>query len=94
MATQQFDVTRKYVRVKGTLPNGFIEFEFAVGEPEMFAELVMRPADFENFCRDNQVETLATPAPAVAQTGSTESPESPLADFQWSLHQATHQRFR
>jgi phenol hydroxylase P0 protein len=81
-----FDVTRKFVRVTGCLPNGFITFEFAVGEPDVFVELVMPQAAFESFCRDNHVETLPTAAPLAA--------DSPHADFQWSLHQATHQRFR
>jgi phenol hydroxylase P0 protein len=81
-----FDVTRKFVRVTACMPNGFIAFEFAVGEPAVFAELVMPQAAFEAFCRDNQVETLAAAVPMAA--------DSPLADFQWSLHQATHQRFR
>lgn len=86
MTSPHFDVTRKFVRIKGRMPNGFIEFEYAVGEPGMFAELVMAPADFDIFCRDNQVEMLGAQTPAA--------PDSPAADFQWSLHQATHQRFR
>ena len=34
MAEGNFDITRKFVRVMRTLPNGLIEFEFAVGDPE------------------------------------------------------------
>ncbi|HEY8907493.1 MAG TPA: phenol hydroxylase subunit [Rhodoferax sp.] len=89
MKQEIFDVKRKFVRVKGVMPNGFIEFEFAVGEPEVFVELVMPKPAFDEFCRNNQVETLGTAAPRAADAA-----EAADADFHWSLHQATHQRFR
>ena len=38
MTQDTFDTTRKFVRVIGTLPNGLIEFEFAIGDPEVSAE--------------------------------------------------------
>ena len=50
MASATFDITRKFVRVMGTLPNGMVEFEFAVGDPDVCAELVMPKAAFEAFC--------------------------------------------
>ena len=84
MASGSFDITRKFVRVMGTLPNGMIEFEFAVGDPDVCAELVMPKAAFEAFCADNQVEFL---------NDMTKS-DGDAADFQWGMHQATHQRFR
>jgi len=88
MATSNFDITRKFVRVMRTLPNGLIEFEFAVGDPDVAAELVMPKAAFDEFCASNHVEFLsATPADVF-------DAESADADFHWNLHQATHQRFR
>lgn len=89
MADRQFDVTRRFVRVLRTLPNDLIEFEFAIGDPDVAAELVMPQAAFDEFCRANQVEFLATDsnqAPAHAQAAD--------ADFQWRMHNATQQRFR
>lgn len=88
MAENGFDVTRKFVRVLGTLPNGMIEFEFSVGEPEMAVELVMPKAAFDEFCAANQVELIVGPVPVPADR------EAADADFHWNLHQATHQRFR
>lgn len=87
-AEGKFDITRKFVRVMRTLPNGLIEFEFAVGDPDVAAELVMPKAAFDEFCQANQVELLtdAKPEPADAEASD--------ADFHWNLHQATHQRFR
>lgn len=86
MAASGFDVTRKFVRVLRTLPNGMIEFEFAVGDPDVAAELVMPRPAFDEFCAANQVEFLGEEAPADAQ--------APDADFKWGMHQATQQRFR
>ena len=88
MAKNGFDVTRKYVRVLGSLPSGLVEFEFAVGEPELAVELVMPKAAFDEFCASNQVEFISASPPAPANA------ESADADFHWNLHQATHQRFR
>ena len=71
-----------------TLPNGLLEFEFAIGDPDVAVELVMPKAAFDEFCANNQVEVmtdvLAKPVDADAAD----------ADFNWNLHQATHQRFR
>ena len=87
MTQDTFDTTRKFVRVIGTLSNGLIEFEFAIGDPEVSAELVMPKAAFDEFCATNQVEFLSA-APAQTDT------EPADAAFHWNLHQATHQRFR
>lgn len=88
MAETKFDITRKFVRVMRTLPNGLIEFEFAIGDPDVAAELVMPKAAFEEFCASNQVEMLTSGVPASFDA------EAADADFHWNLHQATHQRFR
>lgn len=88
MATSTFDITRKFVRVMRTLPNGLIEFEFAIGEPDVAAELVMPKAAFEEFCAANQVELLTT------EKNTHFDADAADADFHWNLHQATHQRFR
>lgn len=88
MAESNFDITRKFVRVMRTLPNGLIEFEFAVGDPDVAAELVMPSAAFEEFCAANRVELLT-----AAKAGAADA-DAADADFHWNLHQATHQRFR
>lgn len=87
-AEGKFDITRKFVRVMRTLPNGLIEFEFAVGDPDVAAELVMPKVAFDEFCQANQVELLTDAKPEPADTEASD------ADFHWNLHQATHQRFR
>jgi phenol hydroxylase P0 protein len=81
-----FDVKRKFVRVIGNLPNGLVEFVFAIGDPDVAVELVMPKPAFDEFCRANQVEFLAAEAPV--------DPQADNADFKWGMHQATQQRFR
>lgn len=88
MADSTFDITRKFVRVMRTLPSGLIEFEFAVGDPDVAVELVMPKAAFEEFCAANRVELVS-----AAKAGPADA-DAADADFHWNLHQATHQRFR
>lgn len=48
------DVMRRYVRV--THDDGvFVEFDFAIGWPELYVELVLPRPAFEDFCVRNQV---------------------------------------
>lgn len=47
--TAAFDVSRRYVRVRGE-KRGWIEFEFAIGDPEIAVELLLAPDDFRAFC--------------------------------------------
>jgi phenol hydroxylase P0 protein len=45
-----FDPSQKWVRVTGINPQGFVEFEFAVGSPDLCVELMLRPEAFTEFC--------------------------------------------
>ena len=47
MQRRPFDVQKKFVRVVELRPDGFVEFEFAVGEPELYVEMVLPPTAFE-----------------------------------------------
>lgn len=60
-----FDPKRCWVRVTRVRENGLVEFDFSVGEPELYVELVLPLASFEKFCKHNQVERL-TPEQAQA----------------------------
>lgn len=88
MDHQTFDTTRKYVRVLEKRDDGLVGFEFAIGEPELFVELLLPQPAFAEFCEANAVTMLAESRAGPAQEGSEE------AQWEWSLHQATHQRFK
>jgi len=45
----------RYVRVRSTARPGYVEFDFAIGDPTLFVELIL-PADaFRAFCESNNV---------------------------------------
>ena len=45
----------KYVRVRSESGARFVEFDFAIGDPNLFVELIMPPETFEEFCEKNGV---------------------------------------
>lgn len=53
-----FDTVRRFVRVCRERADGFIEFEFAIGEPQLCVELMLPAAAFREFCAANQVIVL------------------------------------
>jgi len=53
--------TQKVVRVTGER-NGLVEFEYGVGDLSLVLELILPPAAFGDFCRENAAEIL-TAAP-------------------------------
>jgi phenol hydroxylase P0 protein len=53
-----FDGVRRFVRICRERADGFVEFEFALGEPELCVELLLPKAAFEDFCATNQVNFL------------------------------------
>lgn len=54
------DISRRFVRITGEHKNGFVEFDFAIGEPEIFFEMILTHVAFEEFCQMNNAEILAT----------------------------------
>lgn len=48
-----------YVRVTGTQGERFVEFEFAIGDPEMAVELILSFEQFREFCARHQVTQLS-----------------------------------
>ncbi|MDD2224342.1 MAG: phenol hydroxylase subunit [Pseudomonas sp.] len=45
----------KYIRVRSKSDARFVEFDFAIGDPSLFVELIMPPAVFKDFCANNAV---------------------------------------
>jgi phenol hydroxylase P0 protein len=48
-----------YVRVTGTRDERFVEFEFAIGDPELAVELVLQFDQFRRFCATHRVIHLS-----------------------------------
>ena len=45
----------RYVRVRGETASGFIEFDFAIGDPSLYVELLLPRGAFDIFCARNDV---------------------------------------
>ncbi len=49
-----------FVRVTGTRDARFVEFEFAIGDPDIAVELVLQFDQFREFCARHEVRHLST----------------------------------
>ena len=74
------------MRIIETHTNGLVEFEFAVGEPELFVELLMAQAAFDEFCVMHGV-TPTQGRLAAKQDGAEQ-------EWDWSLRAAREQNLR
>ena len=86
-ANDLFDVRHRYVRFVQEHASGMVEFEFAVGEPQLFVEMVMPRAEFEQFCRDQGV----APTHGALPEADIDSAEH---EWDWSLRTARERHFR
>jgi phenol hydroxylase P0 protein len=53
------DVTRKFVRIKQLRIDGLVCFEFAIGWPELFVDLMLPRSAFDDFCVRQKVQLLS-----------------------------------
>ena len=81
-----FNPNQKFVRLIETHANGLVEFEFAVGEPELFVELLMAQTAFDEFCAMHGVTPTRGRLPTAQ--GSEEQ------EWDWSLRAAREQATR
>lgn len=48
-----------YVRERATRADGFVEFDFSIGDPELAVDLILPRAAFLEFCTTNRVQFLS-----------------------------------
>ncbi|WP_130931817.1 phenol hydroxylase subunit [Pseudomonas sp. Sample_24] len=53
-----FDQMPRYVRVRSQPGDAFVEFDFAIGYPDLFVELVLPRQAFQQFCESNHVQHM------------------------------------
>ena len=53
-----FDQMPRYVRVRSQPGDAFVEFDFAIGYPDLFVELVLPRQAFQQFCENNHVQHM------------------------------------
>ena len=58
----------RYVRITSKDRPGFVEFNFSIGDPSLYLEMILPVKAFNDFCKTNQVTFLTDEqAEAVAQ---------------------------
>jgi len=87
---KSMDTSQRFVRIRAERANGFIDFDFAIGEPEIFVELILGVGDFNEFCATNKVIFLP-PLDAGEIAGAQSETRS---DWDWRLFDATATRFK
>ncbi len=60
-----FDIKKRYVRITGIRHNKIIEFDFSIGEPEMYVELALPFNAYQEFCANNNVINMTSEQAAV-----------------------------
>jgi phenol/toluene 2-monooxygenase (NADH) P0/A0 len=81
-----FDPRRRFVRIVDERTDGMVEFEFAVGEPELFVEMILPREAFEDFCAREQVQpTRGDAVPSRADARADDGSH-------WTLHDARAHR--
>ncbi len=78
-ANAGFDSVRRFVRVCREREDGFIEFEFALGDPELCVELMLPEMAFREFCAANEVTLL--------------EPHAEGGNWVERMNQATHREY-
>lgn len=73
------DPQTRFVRVTEVRPDGFVAFDFAIGEPEIYVEMLLPQDGFEAFCAQQNVIRLD-----AADAGD----QAPGDDFLWRLADA------
>lgn len=53
-----FDVGRRYVRFRELSAEGYVRFDFAIGDPELAVELTLPLTAYQAFCREHDVVYL------------------------------------
>lgn len=52
------DKAVRYVRVTDRNHRGNVEFQFSIGDPSLYLEMILPPAAFDEFCDEHQVRML------------------------------------
>lgn len=86
-AAPPIDASLRFVRVRQRRPNGLIEFDFSIGEPSLFVEMILPAGAFDDFCSMHRAQVLPEEEEAAAEAPAED-------DWDWRLADATHTRFK
>ena len=63
-ASASVDWTLRAIHVSEVRPDGFVGFDFIVGDPDIYVEMLLSPEAFDQFCEDQKVEPDYAPRSA------------------------------
>ncbi len=49
----------RFVRITGVAHGGFVEFQFSIGDPTLYLEMILPSVAFEEFCAENKAVHLS-----------------------------------
>lgn len=79
----EFDIKQRYVLIRNERSDGFIEFDYSVGEPEVFVEMILPRPAFDEFCLENDVAFIT----------EADVSETALAEQVWRLSETSGKNF-
>jgi len=85
-----FDPNQTFVRVMELRQDDFVEFEFAIGEPELFVEMILPARAFDEFCALNMVRFIDY----SESHGPVEAESEETREWDWHMKDATKKRFK
>ncbi|GAB1385031.1 hypothetical protein MASR1M59_01790 [Melaminivora sp.] len=83
-----WDLQRRFIRIVEEHASGLVEFEFAVGEPGLFVEMVLPRAQFDDFCQMQGVQ------PTQGRLPDPQAGSGVEGEWDWSLRDARERHFR
>ncbi|MDR2852991.1 MAG: phenol hydroxylase subunit [Burkholderiaceae bacterium] len=86
-SAEPWDLERRYIRIVQEHESGLVEFEFAVGEPQLYVEMVMARKQFEAFCAMQEVTPTRGRLPEHDEGDDRHA-------WDWSLRDARRRHFR
>lgn len=63
------DYDWRAIRIAQVRPDGFVAFDFYVGDPDIYAEMVLPEAAFYKFCAAQGVEPIGPEEPIIGADG-------------------------
>lgn len=57
---QPVNEATRYVRITGVTRGGFVEFQFSIGDPTLYLEMILPKSAFDRFCAEQDAVHLSS----------------------------------
>jgi phenol hydroxylase P0 protein len=59
VSLQAVNAATRYVRITGITGGGFVEFQFSIGDPTLYLEMILPKQAFDLFCQEQRAVHLS-----------------------------------